>query len=64
MKNTIKSGDLVVVTDAFGKEYEAVAESGIEPYGPSLLAVWVRIDDKRIPWPVELVRCANAETPT
>lgn len=56
MQYSIKSGDRVVVTDAFGVEHEMVADTGIETRGHSFPVVWVQTDDGRIPWPAESLR--------
>jgi hypothetical protein len=63
----IKTGQRVLVTDAFGSEKERVALSGIVQ-APDLLVVWVASDEELaaakaegrepegIPWPAEDVR--------
>jgi hypothetical protein len=55
-------GEQVIVTDAFGEDHEATAESGVER-GRDFLIVWVRFPgragDKPIPWPFTDVRAAS-----
>lgn len=61
----ISAGSTVIITDAYGKEHEAEALSGVEVEGHSFPVVWVaapRYDGgkpERVPWPLEAVRSAG-----
>jgi hypothetical protein len=58
---TIAPGDLVVVTDADGREHEVQALSTVETDGHAFPVVWIARPLRsggtdRVPWPVEAVR--------